>query len=45
VSRLRDNIRCVCCIQGGSTEEETEHVRNYYTVLNYVLAVADIEKM
>ena len=31
--------------QHGSTEEETEHVRAYYKVLNYVLAVADIEKM
>jgi len=28
--------------QGGSTDEETEHVRAYYTVLNYVLAVADV---
>jgi sterol 24-C-methyltransferase len=29
----------------SNTEEETEHVRSYYTVLNQVLAIADIEKM
>ena len=29
----------------SETEAETEHVRAYYKVLNYLLAVADIEKM
>lgn len=29
----------------SNTAEETEHIRAYYTVLNNVLAIADIEKM
>ena len=29
----------------SNTEEETEHIRAYYAVINQVLAVADIEKM
>jgi sterol 24-C-methyltransferase len=33
------------CESSGDTMAETEHVRAYYKVINYLLSIADIEKM
>jgi hypothetical protein len=38
-------LQVVSANNNSDTEEETEHVRAYYNVLNEILSIADIEKM